>query len=381
MTGADVDGKTVGILGGGQLARMLIEAGHPMGLSFRVVDPKRGASASQVGEQIVAAYDAPEALEALAACDVVTCDFENVPADALAALEAKVAVRPSAAALAAAQDRQVEKERFQALGMATPAFAGVDSRPELLAAIDRIGLPAVLKTRRLGYDGKGQAVLRTREDLEPAWQELAGRPLILEQWIGFDHECSITVVRAPDGRKRFYPLTRTWHDEGILRLAIAPCPAAANFQDEAERMAGALADDLDYVGCLTLELFADGDTLRANEFAPRAHNSAHWTIEGARCSQFENHLRAVCGWPLGDPSSVAGTSVMFNFIGELPDASTWLAVDGLAWHDYGKQARAGRKVGHATLVAPDFTALEAACNALDGQLSPKLRDALDAILG
>ena len=376
----DVDGKTVGILGGGQLARMLVEAGHPMGLSFRIVDPKAGASASQVAEQVVADYDAPDALEALADCDVVTCDFENVPSHALAVLEAKIAVRPGAAALAAAQDRLVEKERFQALGMATPAFAAVDTRPELLDAIDRIGLPAVLKTRRLGYDGKGQAVLRTREDLEPAWQELGGRPLILEQWIGFDHECSITVVRAGDGRKRFYPLTRTWHDQGILRLAVAPCPAADVFQAEAERMAGALADDLDYVGCLTLELFADGDTLRANEFAPRAHNSAHWTIEGARCSQFENHLRAVCGWPLGDPSSVTGTSVMFNFIGEMPDASTWLSVDGIAWHDYGKQARAGRKVGHATLVSPDSTSLHAACSALDGELAPKLRDALDVIL-
>ena len=370
----------VGVLGGGQLARMLAEAGHPMGLSFRVVDPKPGASASQVAEQVVADYDGDTARAALVGCNVVTCDFENVPAGALEVLAERVPVRPSAAALAAAQDRFTEKSRFQSLDMATPDFAAVDSRPDLLAAIDRIGLPAVLKTRTMGYDGKGQAVLRDREDLEAAWQDLGGRPLILEQWIDFDHECSITVVRGTDGRKRFYPLSRTWHADGILRLAVAPCPQAGRLQAEAERMAGRLADDLDYVGCLTLELFATGDELRANEFAPRAHNSAHWTIEGARCSQFENHLRAVCGLPLGDPGLRGETSVLFNFIGELPEARDWLAVDGLAWHDYGKSARPGRKVGHATLTVPDRAALDAARARLDDRLPADLRGALDAIL-
>ena len=370
----------VGILGGGQLARMLAEAGHPMGLAFRVVDPTAGASASQVAEQVVADYDSAEARDALADCDVVTCDFENVPAEALAALAERVPVRPSAAALAAAQDRLVEKARFQDLDMATPSFARIDSRPDLLAAIERIGLPAVLKTRRMGYDGKGQFVLRDREDLEPAWQALGGRPLILEQWVAFDHECSITVVRDADGRKRFYPLSRTWHDDGILRLAVAPCPSAGRLQAEAERMAGRLADDLDYIGCLTLELFAAGSTLLANEFAPRVHNSAHWTIEGARCSQFENHLRAVCGLPLGDPGLRGATSVLFNFIGELPAPSAWLAVDGLSWHDYGKSARPGRKVGHATLVVPDRHALDVARARLDELLPPALREVLDRIL-
>ena len=370
----------VGILRGGQLARMLAEAGHPMGLSFLVVDPKPGASASQVAEQLVADYDSEPARDALADCDAVTCDFENVPAAALEALAERVPVRPSAAALAAAQDRFVEKSRFQSLDMATPAFAAVDRRPDLLAAIDRIGLPAVLKTRTMGYDGKGQVVLRDREDLEAAWQRLSGRPLILEQWVAFDHECSITVVRGADGNKRFYPLSRTWHADGILRLAVAPCPNADRLQAEAERMAGRLADDLDYVGCLTLELFASGNELRANEFAPRAHNSAHWTIEGARCSQFENHLRAVCGWPLGDPAARSGISVLFNFIGELPEAASWLAVDGLAWHDYGKTARPGRKVGHATLVAPDREALDAARAGLEDLLPSDLRGALDGIL-
>lgn len=370
----------VGILGGGQLARMLAEAGHPMGLSFRIVDPGPGVSASQVAEQVVADYDSHQARDALADCDVVTCDFENVPAAALEALGERVPVRPSTAALAAGQDRLVEKSRFQALEMPTPAFAAIDSRPDLLAAIDRIGLPAVLKTRTLGYDGKGQAVLRDREDLEAAWQTLGGRPLILEQWVDFDHECSITVVRGKDGRKRFYPLSRTWHAGGILRLAVAPCPNADRLQAEAERMAARLADDLDYVGCLTLELFACGDELRANEFAPRAHNSAHWTIEGARCSQFENHLRAVCGLPLGDPGLRGGTSVLVNFIGELPEACDWLAVDGLAWHDYGKEARPGRKVGHATLVAPDADALATARAQLDDLLPADLRAALDDVL-
>lgn len=369
----------VGILGGGQLARMLAEAGHPMGLAFRVVDPTPGVSASQVTEQVVAAYDSVAARDALAECDVVTCDFENVPAEALAALEARVPVRPGAAALAAAQDRLTEKNRFQSLGMATPEFAAIDRRPALLEAIDRIGLPAVLKTRRLGYDGKGQAVLRSREDLEPAWQALGGQPLILEQWIPFDHECSITVVRDVHGHKRCYPLSRTVHADGILRLAVAPCPAVGRFQAEAERMAGALADDLDYVGCLTLELFAAGDRLLANEFAPRVHNSAHWTIEGARCSQFENHLRAVCGWPLGDPAMRSERSVLFNFIGEMPDPATWLAIDGMAWHDYGKQARAGRKVGHATLVVPDRAALDRAREVLAGLVPGEVLQALDSI--
>lgn len=341
----------IGILGGGQLARMLAQAGQPLGLDFLIVDPKADACAAGLGEFIQSAYDDPAALDRLAACDRVTCDFENVPAEALAALARRVRVAPSAAALAAAQDRLVEKDRFTRLGIATPGYRAVGSRPELAAAVAELGLPLVLKTRRMGYDGKGQFVLRQREDLELAWRELGDQPLIAEQWIAFDHECAITAVRNASGELRCWPLSRTWHREGILRLAaslVDDHPLTAAARDLVRR----LAEDLDYVGCLTLELFAAGGQLLANEFAPRVHNSAHWTIEGAICSQFENHLRAVCDWPLGG-TAVRQPALMVNFIGAMPPSREWLRLPDLHWHDYGKAPRAGRKVGHATLLAGD----------------------------
>jgi 5-(carboxyamino)imidazole ribonucleotide synthase len=345
----------VGILGGGQLARMLAHSGIPLGLEFVIVDPAPDACASGLGEFVRADYADPAALQQLSLCDRVTCDFENVPAEALAQLSEHVPVRPGAAALAAAQDRLIEKQRFRELGLDTVHFEAVDSRPDLAAAIERIGYPAVLKTRRMGYDGKGQAVLHDPEDLELAWQRLGEHPLILEQWIGFDFECAATVVRGVDGPMRFWPLSRTWHRGGILRLA-ASAPVDSALQRRAETLVGSLAESLDYVGAMTLELFAAGDRLLANEFAPRVHNSAHWTIEGAVCSQFENHLRAVCGWPLGDPRR-AGVSAMVNFIGSMPDRDAWLAISGAHLHDYRKAARNGRKVGHATLAADDGAGL------------------------
>ncbi|MDT8438056.1 MAG: 5-(carboxyamino)imidazole ribonucleotide synthase [Wenzhouxiangellaceae bacterium] len=348
----------LGILGGGQLARMLALAGTPLGLEFVIVDPKPDACAAALGEFIATDYDDPAALQRLAGCARVTCDFENVPASALAAIAECTPVHPSPAALATAQDRLTEKNRFNELDIETVPFRAVDSRPTLAGAVAELGLPAVLKTRRLGYDGKGQAVLRTDDDLELAWRELGGQDLILEQWLDFDYECAITAVRAESGELRFWPVSRTWHRDGILRLA-GPLPVPATVQADAESMARRLAEHLDYVGCLTLELFVAGDRLLANEFAPRVHNSAHWTIEGAACSQFENHLRAVAGWPLGD-TNVRGASLMVNFIGELPECERWLARPGLHWHDYGKAARAGRKVGHATLVEDDFPALDQA---------------------
>lgn len=345
----------VGILGGGQLARMLIEAGTPLGLEFVVVDPKRDACAGRLAELVVADFATAGSLDCLKHCDVVTCDFENVPAAALDALAGQVAVRPSARALAAAQDRLVEKQAFTELGIDTVPYAAVASRAELAEAVERIGLPAVLKTRRFGYDGKGQAVLRSFEDLEPAWRELGDQPLILERWIGFDHECAITAVRAADGRMRFWPVSRTWHRDGILRLA-GPLPVAGGVQRQAEAHVRALAEALDFVGCLTLEMFAAGGGLLANEFAPRVHNSAHWTIEGAVSSQFDNHLRAVCGLPLGE-TRAREAALMLNFIGAMPEREPWLALPGVCWHDYAKQARDGRKVGHATVIARDPAAL------------------------
>ncbi len=351
----------VGILGGGQLARMLAEAGLPLGLEFRFLDPKPEACVRGLGELLTARFDDHDALAQLADCDRITCDFENVPASSLEFFEGRVAVRPSPAALAAGQDRLDEKRLFQALGMRTPGFRAVDSRPELGEAIEALGLPAVLKTRRLGYDGKGQAILRDAEDLELAWQAIGGPGLILEQWVDFDFECAMTAVRAATGEIRCYPLTRTVHRDGILALAHAPlAPSDAGaIEAQARAWIGRLAEHLDYVGCLSLELFACAGRLLANEFAPRVHNSAHWTIEAAVCSQFENHLRAVCDWPLGE-TAATGSATMFNFIGELPYPHPWLGIPGLHWHDYRKVPRADRKLGHATLVAADPAALQAA---------------------
>ncbi|MDT8409609.1 MAG: 5-(carboxyamino)imidazole ribonucleotide synthase [Wenzhouxiangellaceae bacterium] len=368
----------VGILGAGQLARMLAEAGLPAGLEFVFVDPNPDSCAAALGLHIQAEWDAPEALEALGACDRVTCDFENVPASVLDALAASVTVRPSARALAAAQDRLLEKQRFARLGLATPACAAVDSRLELVDAVERIGLPAVLKTRRMGYDGKGQMLLRDHEDIELAWQKLGGVALILEQWIAFDHECAVTAVRAANGDFRCWPLTHTWHEQGILRLAWAPAPAADRLQQQASLMIRKLAENLDYVGSLTLELFVVGDRLLANEFAPRVHNSAHWTIEGSYCSQFENHLRALCDWPLGS-TDARGSALMVNFIGQVPRREQWLAVPGLSWHDYGKSARPGRKVGHATLSAANAAELKKHAAALRGLLDAGSVQALASI--
>ena len=365
----------IGILGGGQLARMLAEAGSPLGLEFNFVDPKPDACAGSLGRLVVADWDDEVVLEALGQCDRVTCDFENVPAGVLEKLAARTTVHPCAGAFAAGQDRLVEKRLFESLEIPVPPFAAVSSRPDLLAALERIGYPAVLKTRRMGYDGKGQAVLRSEEDLEPAWQMLGGHELILEGFVSFDFECAISVVRAEDGDLRFYPLSHTVHHDGVLRLALAPAPAADRLQEQAESLVRALVEHLDYVGCLTLELFAADGRLLANEFAPRVHNSAHWTIEGAQTSQFENHLRAVCGWPLGD-TAPRGRSLMINWIGSLPTREVMLTCRGLHWHDYGKAARAGRKVGHATLT-------EAAGQSIDGlmaELLPRLDDQSASLL-
>ncbi len=365
----------IGILGGGQLARMLAEAGLPLGLDFTFADPKPDACAGSLGRLVTADWDDEIVLETLGQCDRVTCDFENVPAAVLERLTARTTVHPSPSALAAGQDRLIEKRLFESLKIPVPPFAAVSSRPDLLEALDRIGYPAVLKTRRMGYDGKGQAVLRTEEDLEPAWQMLGDHELILEGFVPFDFECAISAVRAADGSLRFYPLSHTVHHDGVLRLALAPAPAADRLQGQAESLASALIEHLDYVGCLTLELFATNGRLLANEFAPRVHNSAHWTIEGAQTSQFENHLRAVCGWPLGE-TEPRGRSLMINWIGSLPDRDVMLASKGLHWHDYGKAARAGRKVGHATLTE----AVGQALDVLMAELLPKLDDQSASLL-
>jgi 5-(carboxyamino)imidazole ribonucleotide synthase len=348
---------TVGILGGGQLARMLVLAGAPLGLRFRVLDTSADACAGQFAPLLQADWTDQAALESFArGIDVATFDFENVPAETAQWLAGRVPVFPSPRALAVAQDRLAEKRLFVELGMETPQFAAVDSRADLDVALARIGAPAVLKTRRLGYDGKGQFRLRTAADADAAWAALGGVPLILEQFVPFDFECSVVAVRGRDGDFRAWPLTRNWHTDGILAASLAPAPGAPALATAAFAHARALAGSLDYVGVFALELFAHGGRLLANEMAPRVHNSGHWTIEGSQASQFENHLRAVLGMPLGD-TGARGPCAMLNWIGDLPARDPVLREACGHWHDYGKSPRAGRKVGHATFAPADTAAL------------------------
>jgi 5-(carboxyamino)imidazole ribonucleotide synthase len=351
---------TIGILGGGQLARMLALAGAPLGLRFRIVDTSADACAGQVAPLVQADWTDLAALEQFArGVDVATFDFENVPSETAQWLATRVPVFPAPRALAVAQDRLAEKRLFVELGMGTPAFAAVDSRADLDAALAAIGAPAVLKTRRLGYDGKGQFRLRSAADADAAWAALGGVPLILEQFVPFDFECSVVAVRGRDGDFRTWPLTRNWHADGILAASLAPAPCDPMLARAAFAHARALAESLDYVGVFALELFVHGERLLANEMAPRVHNSGHWTIEGAHASQFENHLRAVLGMPLGS-TEARGPSAMLNWIGELPARDPVLREPTGHWHDYGKSPRAGRKVGHATFAAHDVAELREA---------------------
>lgn len=342
----------IGILGAGQLGRMLALAGYPLGLRFRLLDPAPGAPAGQLAEQLVAAYDDRAALDRFAAgLALVTYEFENVPVDAARYLARRVPVFPPPVALETAQDRLVEKRFFSELGIPTPPFAPVDSRDGLEEMLETIGLPAVLKTRRFGYDGKGQALLRTRADAAAAWAALGNQPLILEGWVPFDRELSILAVRNTSGATACYPLVENEHRAGILRRSQAPAPAVSPaLQATAEHYAARALAALDYVGVLAIELFQVGDQLLANEMAPRVHNSGHWTIEGAATSQFANHLRAVLGWPLGATTPI-GHSTMLNLIGTTPDPAAVLALPNTYLHLYGKAPRPGRKLGHVTLRA------------------------------
>ncbi|MCK7594329.1 5-(carboxyamino)imidazole ribonucleotide synthase [Pseudomarimonas salicorniae] len=359
---------TVGILGGGQLARMLALAGAPLGLRFLVMDQAADACAAQFVPMLKADYTDEAALAEFASrVDVVTFDFENVPAQSAQWLAGKVPVFPSPRALAVAQDRLAEKSLFNDLGIATPRFSAVASRPDLDRALSEIGAPCILKTRRLGYDGKGQFRLASSDDADAAWEALGGQAetvgLILEGFVAFQRELSVVAVRARDGSFRAWPLTQNWHAKGILSASLAPADASPALIDQALSHARAVADELDYVGVFALELFERDGELLANEMAPRVHNSGHWTIEGAECSQFENHLRAVLGLPLGS-CDARGRACMLNWVGELPDARAALAVAGVHWHDYGKSPREGRKVGHATAVAENARGLESQLIAL-----------------
>jgi len=343
---------TIGILGGGQLGYMLALAGYPLDFHFRFLDPSPQAPVGRIASRVTAEYTDFEALEKFAhGLALVTYEFENVPVEAARFLQKLVPVYPSTQALETAQDRRSEKLLFQKLGIPTTEFAAINSADELDQAVRKIGLPAVLKTCRLGYDGKGQWVLQSAEDVERIKKEIPSAPLILEKFVKFSRELSILAVRARDGATSFYPLVENHHRGGILRLAFAPAPRlAATLQREAEDAARQILEALDYVGVLAIELFECDGRLLANEMAPRVHNSGHWTIEGAVTSQFENHLRAVSGLPPGDTGTL-GFSAMLNLIGELPDSNELLSVPGAHLHLYGKSLRSGRKVGHVTVRA------------------------------
>lgn len=344
--------KRVGIVGGGQLARMLALAGHPLGIHCDALDPAPDPSAADVlRRQFSGGFEDRAALEALADdCDVVTFDFENVTALPLAHLAARVPVRPSPRALAIAQDRLEEKSYIADLGVPVAAFMRIDTPAQLEQACARLGLPLLVKTRRLGYDGKGQWRIDAVADCAAVAQALADTPAIAEAWVPFERELSILAVRAGDGEIRYYPLTQNCHDRGVLAFSVAPAPRIEKLQAQAEAIARQLLEALDYVGVLAIELFELAGRLIVNEIAPRVHNSGHWTIEGAHCSQFENHLRAVCELPLG-ATAARGASLMVNVLGHWPDRLSLFGVAGLHLHDYRKAERAGRKIGHLSLSA------------------------------
>jgi len=335
---------------------MLGLAGIPLGFNFVFLDPATDACAGATGQLLQADFaDEAAACELAGRVDVATFDFENVPEAAARALQDIRPLYPAPNALGASQDRLTEKNMLADLAIAVPGYHAVSSRTDLLAGLEHLGYPAVLKTRRLGYDGKGQAVLRDQEDLERAWQQLGDSELILEAFVPFEAECSLVAVRGRNGETRCWPLTRNVHKDGILALSL-PGVFDEPLQGIAEQKMRSLMDHLDYTGVLTIEFFLLNGELLVNEFAPRVHNSGHWTIDGAACSQFENHLRAISGMPLGDTRMTA-YSLMFNWIGEMPDRNALMSVPGLHWHDYGKAARPGRKIGHATLTAPDMETL------------------------
>jgi len=360
--------KKIGIIGAGQLGQMLGIAGLRMGLEFVFLDPSDDPPAAVVGPVLKYRFDSQEGLARLAAAaDIITYEFENVPVAAIDRIARGTAVFPPAQALEHAQDRLAEKALFKTLGIPVPDFRTVDSPDDLQRAAREIGLPIVLKTRRLGYDGKGQTIVRNEAEIETACAELGGKNLIAEVWVPFDREISAIGARNVSGAIVHYPLTANEHDGGILRVSRAPADAE-DLEEAANAYLTALLEHLDYVGVLALELFVKGDRIFANEFAPRVHNSGHWTIEGAKTSQFENHLRAILDMPLGD-TGMRGFAGMLNLIGSMPDDPTAMDAKPCHLHDYGKAARPGRKLGHATVVTTTAVERDSALERLAGLLA------------
>jgi 5-(carboxyamino)imidazole ribonucleotide synthase len=339
----------VGIVGAGQLGRMLALAGYPLGVRCLFLDRSSTAPGAQVAPILVGELEDPTLLAELASrSDVVTFDWENISGSALAPLEKLTKIRPPRPALQVAQDRISEKALFVRLRIPVVAHVAVNSRAELMAAIGRIGLPGVLKTRRFGYDGKGQFVLRRVEHADAAWTSLGGADLIYEAFQSFSREVSIVGARSAAGELVTYPLSANTHGGGVLRYSVAPF-ADARLERSARIYLKRVMNELGYVGVLAIEFFVVNGRLIANEMAPRVHNSGHWSIEGCVTSQFENHLRAICDMPLGSTRAL-GHTAMINFLGEMPARDRLLAIEGLAFHDYGKEPRPGRKLGHCTIL-------------------------------
>ena len=355
----------VGIIGAGQLGQMLGYAGRDLGLECTFLDPADSPPARTAGRVIADRFDATRGLQSLMQCaDVISYEFENVPVETVESLSTPV--YPPADALRHSQDRLREKELFGQLDIPVPGYRAIDSVEDLEKAIRDLGLPLVIKTRRLGYDGKGQAVLRHDRDLEGVLASLGGVDLIAEEWVNFDCEMSIIAARSVSGELAFYPLTENRHAGGILRVSRAPvthdelCNLATDYVRR-------LLTHLDYVGVLALELFVTGDLLKANEFAPRVHNSGHWTIEGAATSQFENHMRAILDLPLGPTDAIAHAGKA-NIIGEMPDPERIRPDEHLYFHDYGKTSRPGRKLGHITVLGADPKSRDLRLEALEALL-------------
>ncbi|MCM8747125.1 5-(carboxyamino)imidazole ribonucleotide synthase [Thermomicrobium sp. CFH 73360] len=342
----------IGILGGGQLGRMLALAGYPLGLRFRGLDPNANAPLGQVAELVVAPYDDRLALERFAAgLDLVTYEFENVPGSTAEFLAARLSVSPPPEALIRSQDRLEEKRLFEECGIPVPRYAPVSGPDDFAQALDAVPLPALLKTRRLGYDGRGQAQIHTAEELALAWERLGGVPCLLEEFVPFEYEVSLLGVRSRRGEITFYTLVENRHVEGILAISRAPAPRASTaLQTLAQQYVAAILNRLEYVGVLAVEFFVVGDRLLANEMAPRVHNSGHWTIEGAETSQFEQHLRAILGWPLGS-TTPRGHSAMINLLSVIPPIEPILGLPNTHVHLYGKEPRPRRKLGHITVRA------------------------------
>ena len=339
---------------------MLALAGYPLGLQFKIFDASPDAPAGQLAPLLAEdPNDTPALLWFSRGLDAITYEWENVPVASTRYLEQRVSVYPPPRALEIAQDRLTEKTFFRDLDVPVAPFIAVQTREELDAAVAQLGLPCVLKTRRFGYDGKGQFRLQSARDVEKAWQELGGVPLVLEGFVPFARELSILVARDKNGEKRFYPLVENHHADGILRLSIAPAPDTQNLQNTAQDYIARIADELNYVGVLALELFQVEGDLIANEIAPRVHNSGHWTIEGSQTSQFENHLRAVAGLPLGQTNMKTPFAAMINLIGVLPPLCDVLQIPGANAHYYGKEVKPNRKVGHITVTATSMDELRA----------------------